>query len=457
MSIARILVVDDEPDIRDLIADILADEGYAVEQAAHVEEARSRKREWQPDLILLDIWMPGQDGISLLREWVSAGPLDTIVVMMSGHGSIETAVEATRLGAWDFIEKPIALAKLLLTVQRALEAGRLSRQNESLRQQLTRPVEPIGQSTVMQTLRAQVDRLAALDTHVLIRGERGSGKESLARWLHGRSARSDGPFVMFGGSGLDAADIRRVLLGREGQAGLFEQAEGGSLLLDEVADLDLDAQALLAQILERGSVQRQGDSQMLPVNVRVIATTTQDLEARIKSGAMREELYYQLNVASLQVPALRQRIEDVPMLLKHFADQSAARDNLPYRLFPAAVQNRLRQHEWPGNVRELRAMVQRLLVMEGNDEVSLDEVEQALAPAPARAAGGIEHHIDLGLELREAREHFERDYLSRQLLSVNGSVTKLAGKVGLERTHLYRKLRDLGINLKRDRPEDPKK
>ncbi len=415
MSIARILVVDDEPDIRDLIADILADEGYAVEQAANVEEARNRKREWQPELILLDIWMPGQDGISLLREWVSAGPLDASVVMMSGHGSIETAVEATRLGAWDFIEKPIALAKLLLTVQRALEAGRLSRQNESLRQQLTRPVEPIGQSAVMQTLRSQVDRLAALDTHVLIRGERGSGKESLARWLHGRSARSDGPFVMFGGSGLSATDIRRALLGREGQAGLFEQAEGGSLLLDEVADLDLDTQALLAQVLERGSVQRQGDSQMLPVNVRVIATTTQDLEAHIKSGTMREELYYQLNVASLKVPALRQRIEDVPMLLKHFAEQFAARDNLPYRLFPAAVQNRLRQHQWPGNVRELRAMVQRLLVMEG----------------------------------------FERDYLSRQLRLVNGSVTRLAGKVGLERTHLYRKLRDLGINLKRGKSEDP--
>lgn len=202
-------------------------------------------------------------------------------------------------------------------------------------------------------------------------------------------------------------------------------------------------------------MQRQGDSQVLPVNVRVIATTTQDLEAHIKSGTMREELYYQLNVASLKVPALRQRIEDVPTLLKHFAEQFAARDNLPYRLFPAAVQNRLRQHQWPGNVRELRAMVQRLLVMEGTDEVGLDEVEQALAPAPARAARGIEHHIDLGLELREARERFERDYLSRQLRLVDGSVTRLAGKVGLERTHLYRKLRDLGIELKRGKSEAP--
>ena len=292
MSAARILVVDDEPDIRALVGDILVDEGYAVERAADVDQARLRKREWQPDLILLDIWMPGQDGISLLREWVEAGDLNACVIMMSGHGSIETAVEATRLGAWDFIEKPIALAKLLLTVQRALEATRLSRQNDSLRRQLAQPVEPVGHSQPMTLLREQVDRLAALDTNVLITGERGSGKESLARWLHARSARGDSPFMVFGAGGVDASDARRTLLGHDAHGGLFEQAEGGSLLLDEVADLDADLQQLLAQILERGSVQRLGSSEARPVNVRVIGTTTQDLEARIKSGAMREELYY---------------------------------------------------------------------------------------------------------------------------------------------------------------------
>ncbi len=449
MSIARILVVDDEQDIRDLVSEILADEGYAVEQAANAAEARERKIEWQPELVLLDIWMPGEDGISLLRDWVGAEPLDCSVIMMSGHGSIETAVEATRLGAWDFIEKPIALAKLLLTVQRALEAGQLSRQNASLRRQLTQPVKPIGKSAPMQELRAQAKRLAALDTPLLIRGERGSGKESLARWLHGHSARAEGPFVVFAASGMEAADLRRMLLGHDDQPGLIEQAAGGTLLLDEVADLDSELQSLLAQILERGNLQRQGQTRSLQVDARVIGVTSQDLEARIRSGALREELYYQLNVASITVPPLRQRVGDLPLLLNHFAEQFAARDKLPFRLFPAAVLNRLRQHDWPGNVRELRAMVQRLLIMEGADEVSLDEVEQALAPTPARA-GGIEHHVDLGLELREARENFERDYLSRQLKAVDGSVSKLAGKVGLERTHLYRKLRDLGIDLKRE-------
>lgn len=453
MSSARILVVDDEPDIRDLVSDILADEGYAVQQAANADEARTRKSEWQPQLILLDIWMPGEDGISLLRDWVDGGQLDASVVMISGHGSIETAVEATRLGAWDFIEKPIALAKLLLTVQRALEAAQLSRQNENLRQQLTQPVKPIGQSGVMQGLRERGERLATLATPVLIRGERGSGKEAMARWLHGRSPHADGPFVVFAPTGMAAADMRRSLLGGGDQPGALEQADGGTLLIDEVADLDMQLQALLAPILERGSVQRQGETQRRTVNARILATTADDPEARIRAGSMREELYYQLNVAVIEMPALRQRIEDVPALLQHFAEQFASQDGLPYRLFPAAVQNRLRQHDWPGNVRELRALVRRLLVMAGGDEVTLKEVEQALAPAPARAVAGAEHPIDLALELRQAREDFERDYLERQLRAVDGNVSQLAAKAGLERTHAYRKLRDLGIDLKRRRGE----
>ncbi len=451
MSAARILVVDDEPDIRALVGDILLDEGYAVEQAADAEAARALRREWQPDLVLLDIWMPGEDGISLLRDWVETGPLEAGVVMMSGHGSIETAVEATRLGAWDFIEKPIALAKLLLTVQRALEAVQLTRQNANLKQQLTGPVKPVGQSAAMQALRREGERLATLDTNILIRGEPGSGRRSLARWLHGRSARADGPFIHFDGEGMAAADQRRVLLGADDQPGVFEQADGGSLLIEEVAGLDAELQALIAPILERGSVQRQGETRPQAVDVRVFAATSADLEAAIRTGTLREELYYQLNVASLAVPALRDRIEDLPALLEHFAEQFASQDHLPYRLFPAAVQNRLRQHRWPGNVRELRAMVQRLLVMAGGAEISVAEVEAALAPTPARAASGMEHHIDLSLELREARERFERDYLERQLRSVNGSVSKLADKVGLERTHLYRKLRDLGIDLKKSK------
>lgn len=453
MSTARILVVDDEPDIRDLVSDILADEGYTVAQAANADQARARKRELQPDLVLLDIWMPDEDGISLLREWVESGRLDTSVVMMSGHGSIETAVEATRLGAWDFIEKPIALAKLLLTVQRALDAARLSQQNDKLRQQLAQPVKPIGQSLPMQDLRARGERLATLDTHVLIQGEPGTGKENLARWLHGRSRRADGPFMVFGGAGRELEDMRRSLLGNADQAGAFEHADGGILLLEEVADLDIDLQALLATVLERGSVQRLGETSLRPVDVRVIGTTSRDIEAHVRSGALHEALYYQLNVARLDVPPLRQHIADLPALLEHYAEQFASRDNLPYRLFPIGAQNRLRQHAWPGNTRELRAMVQRLMVMGDGDEVGVAEVERALAPTPARRVAGADHHIDLGLGLREARERFERDYLARQLRAVDGSVSKLANRVGLERTHLYRKLRDLGIDLKQNKAD----
>lgn len=450
MSATRILVVDDEADIRELVAEILEDEGYAVMAAADAAEARARKREWQPELVLLDIWMPGEDGISLLRGWGEAGELDASVVMMSGHGNIETAVEATRLGAWDFIEKPIALAKLLLTVERALEVARLSRQNAELRRQLREPVEPIGASAVMRELRARGERLAALDTHVLIAGERGSGKQSLARWLHSCSARAGGPFVTSAVGGMTSADLRVALLGKEDQPGALERAAGGTLLIAEFTELDAELQALLAGILERGSVQRQGDSAVHPVDARVMATTSADVAALMRAGELREELYYQLNVASITVPPLREHAADVPELLRHFAGLAAQRDRLPERQFPDAVCARLARHDWPGNVRELRALVQRLLVLDGGPEVTLEEAEAALAPTPTRSADGRAHLIDLGEDLRTARERFERDYLSRQLRLVGGNVSQLAARAGLERTHVYRKLRDLGIDLKRD-------
>ncbi|HET8900024.1 MAG TPA: sigma-54 dependent transcriptional regulator [Rhodanobacteraceae bacterium] len=448
MSSARILVVDDEPDIRELVGDILRDEGYAVELAADAGQARTLRREFTPELILLDIWMPKHDGISLLREWVEAGPLDATVIMMSGHGTIETAVEATRLGAWDFIEKPISLAKLLLTVQRALEAHKLSRQNAGLRRQLAAPVEPQGQSPALRQLRDEIERLAGLDASVLIVGERGTGKESLARWLHARSQRADRPFVVFGAAGLDREQARRHLFGHGTEPGLLHEADGGCLFLEEIADIDGEVQEVLAQAIERRSLRRVGDAAPHPLDLRLVGASTHEPAALLKKAQLREALYYALNVASLQVPPLRRRSEDVPLLLRHYAEHFSQRDHLPYRHFPVAVQNRLRHHGWPGNLRELRALVQRLLVMSSDAEVTLDEVEAALAPLPV--AGGIDamHGIDLGIGLREAREAFERDYLLRQLRLAEGSVSKLAQRVGLERTHLYRKLRDLGIELK---------
>jgi DNA-binding NtrC family response regulator len=401
--------------------------------------------------VLLDIWMPGTDGISLLREWAEAGSLAACpVIMMSGHGTVETAVEATRLGAYDFVEKPIALAKLLLTLARALEASRLLRENAGLRQRLALPLEPVGTSKAMQALRAQVEKLARHDASILIQGEPGTGKEMLARWLHERGPRGKGAFVAVAPGSIPRDHLVAALFGVENadgiQPGLLEQANGGTLFLDEVAELDAELQQRLASVLQRRSLMRSGGRSQAQLDVRVIAATAQDLEAQVKAGRFREELYYLLNVVPLAVPPLRERAEDVPELLRVYADFYATRDKLRHRHFPVAVLNRLRSYAWPGNVRELRNLVQRVLVLGNGAEVDAGEVEAALGSAPVPAGDG--NGIDFDLPLREAREQFERAYLLRQLQRCGGSVGKLAKTVGMERTHLYRKLRDLGVDVK---------
>jgi two-component system, NtrC family, nitrogen regulation response regulator NtrX len=455
MASGRVLVVDDEPDIRSTVKEILEDEGYQVSLAASAAAAREARTQARPDVILLDIWMPELDGISLLREWAASGALTCPVIMMSGHGTVETAVEATRLGAYDFVEKPISLAKLLLTIERAREASRLTRENEGLRAQLALPLEPVGSSKAMTALRAQLEKLAQHDTSILIQGETGTGKESLARWLHAHSSRNSGAFVAVAPGSIPREHLVAALFGAEDangvQQGLIEQANGGTLFLDEVAELDPELQQRLSSVLERRALVRSGGAAPIALNLRVIAATAQNLEAQIKVGAFREELYYLLNVVPLDVPPLRKRSEDVPELLRLYGDFFASRDKLPYRHFPVAVQNRLRNHEWPGNVRELRNLVQRLLIMGNADEVGLDEVEAALGKTPA-AAPRVDNTpgaaIDFNLPLREAREQFERAYLLRQLQDAGGSVGRLAKMVGMERTHLYRKLRDLGVDVR---------
>jgi DNA-binding NtrC family response regulator len=453
MASATVLVVDDEPDIRSTVKEILQDEGYSVVVAGGADEARQARLRERPDVVLLDIWMPGVDGISLLREWAAAGVLArSPVIMMSGHGTVETAVEATRLGAYDFIEKPISLAKLLLTIERAREASRLRSENEGLRQRLALPLEPIGASRVMATLRAQLERLAQHDTWVLIQGEPGTGKETLARWLHEHGARSQGPFVAVAPGSIPREHLVAALFGAETldavQPGLLEQANGGTLFLDEVAELDAELQQRLFSVLQRRALIRSGGRGHAELDLRVIAATAQNLEALVKAGKFREELYYLLNVVPLAAPSLRERAEDVPELMRVYADFFANRDKLPYRHFSVAVQNRLRNYAWPGNVRELRNLVQRLLVMGSAPEVEAAEVEAALGTAPITMPSANTAGIDFDLPLREAREQFERTYLLRQLQQVNGSVGRLAKAVGMERTHLYRKLRDLGVDVK---------
>jgi DNA-binding NtrC family response regulator len=374
MSTLHILVVDDEPDIRELVRDILEDENYGVTTAEDAASAREALRERRPDLILLDIWMPDLDGISLLKEWAEGRGLPCPVIMMSGHGTVETAVEATRLGAYDFLEKPLSLAKLLLTVERALEADRLAQENVGLKRRASPVIEPIGHSPVIQRLREQVKRIAQHDSWVLISGEPGSGRETFARYLHAHSGRKDRPFIDVAVSAISRGNAALELFGseREGTVvyGRLEQASGGTLFLDEVADMDLEAQAQLVGALDKGSFMRVGGAAPVSIDVRVIAATQRDLQQAVEEGTFREDLFYQLNVVPLVVPPLRDHREDIPELLDSAVDRLVEQDKLPYRRFSIAAQNLLRNHDWPGNIRELKNLVQRVLILGSSDEIT---------------------------------------------------------------------------------------
>lgn len=452
MTSQYILVVDDEPDIRELLQEILEDEGYEVSVAADAASAREQRRIRRPDLILLDIWMPGEDGISLLKEWRESGGIPGPVIIMSGHGTVETAVEATRLGAYDFIEKPLTTAKLLLSVRRALEADQLQKENVGLRQSSTQVIEPVGSSTVMNQLREQARKVAQHDTWLLINGEPGAGKETIARYVHSLSARSERRFVNMGLAPLGRGDSAVELFGSEAgdniHYGLLEQANGGVLFLDEVSHMDLSSQGRLLNALESGSFVRIGGRKSVQVDVRVIAATHRDLLREVKAGRFRDDLFYRLNVVPLQVPPLREHPEDIPELLQFYVDFGHTREGLPYRHFSISAQNRLLHYPWPGNVLEVRNLVQRLLILGASEEISAEEVEAALGGRSTPTEEDQWQHNVFDLPLREAREAFERIYLLHQLKQTEGSVSKLSQRIGMERTHLYRKLRALGINPK---------
>jgi two-component system nitrogen regulation response regulator NtrX len=454
MAAPYILVVDDEPDIRSLVQEILADEGYDVGIAEDGDTARKELRQRRPDMVLLDIWMPDVDGITLLKEWAeSDSGLPFPVIMMSGHGTVETAVEATRLGAYDFIEKPLSLAKLLLTVERALEADKLKRENVGLRRQAQPIIEPVGRSPVMQHLREQAKRIASHDTWVLLSGEPGAGKRTFARYIHYSSPRRSGPFVEMGVGSIARENSEVEVFGTEENGpvhyGRLEQANGGTLLLDEVADMDLETQARLLSALESRSFMRVGGNEPVKVDVRIVANTHKDMETEVREGRFREDLYYRLNVVPLQIPPLREHCEDVPELLSFYIDQFVQQDNLSYRRFTVAAQNRLRNYSWPGNIRELKNLVQRLLILGAGEEIDVDEVDMAVRSEGERTGAGAVPASTFDLPLREAREQFEREYLQHKLQDCNGSVGKLSKVVGMERTNLYRKLRALGIEVKK--------
>ncbi len=447
-----ILVVDDEPDIRGVVKDILEDEAYRVATAESGDAARRALRERRPDLVLLDIWMPDVDGITLLKEWSEDQGLPCPVIMMSGHATVETAVEATRLGAYDFLEKPLSLAKLLLTVERALEADRLQHENVGLRRRTPHVPEPIGKSAAIQRLREQVKRIAQHDTWVLIRGEPGSGRETFARYLHAQSTRRDRPFIDINVSSIARGNSALELFGAEESGrvhyGILEQARGGTLFLDEVADMELEAQGQLLGALDSGSFLRLSGSEPVQIDVRIVAATQRDLEEEVREGRFREDLFYHLNVVPLNIPALRDHPEDIPDLLNYYIDHYVTQDKLPYRRFSVAAQNFLRNQPWHGNVRELKNLVQRLLILGAGEEITLDEVEAAMG------AGVVAEHlasvmpISFDQPLRQAREQFEKIYLEYQLKKHAGNVSQTAQDAGMERTHLYRKLRALGVEIK---------
>jgi DNA-binding NtrC family response regulator len=450
MSNPHILVVDDEADIRGLLKEILSEEGYEVDVAANAAQARASRARQVPDLVLLDIWMPDVDGITLLREW-STGVADGCpVVMMSGHGTVETAVEATRLGAFDFVEKPLSLAKLLRTVERALDAGRRHRQSGKLLGSALSA--PIGKSRIMQQLRAELQQMAANPSPLLLIGEPGSGREAFARYVHEHSPRAAAPFITLIAGTLREADAEARLFGREegGGArheGLLEQAGGGTLFLHEVEDLPVTVQRLLYGVLESGHYTRLGGAEPLALRARLISSAQPGIEQRAGSEALRRDLLAHLNVLIMRVPPLREYAEDVPELLRYHVDRVVDSDALPFRRFSVAAQNRLRNYPWPDNVRELRHLVHRLLIHGGSEEIRLEEIERELA-VQAPADEPLVKQDLLALPLREAREQFERAYLQQQLLLCNGKVGQLAKRVGMERTHLYRKLRSLGVDFR---------
>ncbi len=454
-----ILIVDDEPDIRDLIEGILADEGYETRQAANSDQALAAFKLRRPSLVILDIWLQNSklDGLGILEALHSEAPR-VPCVMISGHGTIETAVQAIQQGAYDFIEKPFKSDRLLLIIARALEAARLQREVSELKLRAGGENDLVGISPAMAQLRQAVDRVAPTGSRVLISGPAGAGKEVAARMLHARSRRADGPFVALNCATLAPTRFEEELFGVEAgsdanaqprRAGVLERAHGGTLLLDEVADMPLETQGKIVRALQEQGFTRLGGAQRVQVDVRVIASTSKDLQAEIGAGRFREDLYYRLAVVPLKIPPLRERREDIPTLARHFMARSVETSGMSPRALTEDALAAMQAYEWPGNVRELRNLIDWLLIMapgEGREPIRPDMLPpQVGAAAPAVLKLDRSSEI-MTLPLREARELFERQYLEAQLLRFGGNISRTAAFVGMERSALHRKLKFLGVN-----------
>ncbi len=445
----KILIVDDEPNILGLLHEILEDEGFQVKVASSVAQARKELTHGEPDLILLDIWMPDVDGISLLRECVKKFRMRCPIIVMSGHGTVETAVEATRLGAYDFIEKPLSTPKLLLTIQHALETATLQRENLQLKDGKKTTALPIGKSQAMRELREQMQQAAQHDAPVLIIGEPGTDKELYARSLHALSGRARGAFIAvptLGMVGMDRQQENGASDNGQKWLNLFAKARDGTLFIREPARLNLETQTLLYQILQRQERARTEQRDTGERQARIISASQQDLEQAVGKRTMLNDLCYQLSVLPLRIPPLREHCEDIPELLEFFVTQLVEQEKLPYRHFTVASQNRLRGCAWHGNMRELRNFVQRLLIMGTSEKIEVAEIEEFIDRETNFPVQGSLPDFDL--PLRQARENFEKTYLEHQLKRLDYNISKVASSIGMERTHLYRKIKALGIKIR---------
>jgi len=446
---STILIVDDEPGVRAALGGVLRDEGYTVEAVASGEECLERVTRGGVDLILLDVWLPGLDGLATFQR-LRERHVDAEIVLISGHGNIESAVRAIKMGAFDFVEKPLSLDKTVLVIANALRQRRLEAENRALRARVDRQQTMVGESRVVRQLREQIAMAAPTNGRVLIYGENGTGKELVARTLHMQSHRRSGPFVEVNCAAIPEELIESELFGHvkgaftgavSDRRGKFEVADGGTLFLDEIADMSVKTQAKVLRVLQEQTLELVGGSTRVRVDVRVVAATNKDLQAEIRAGRFRDDLYFRLNVVPIFVPPLRDRSDDVPLLADHFMAEFAGEYGRRLKTFDAAATDVLQSYAWPGNVRELRNVIERLMIMVPGEMITAADLSflDVPRPRPARSAPAER------LTLHDARDQFERDLILRTLAEQQGNMSRTADALGVERSNLYRKMKAFGI------------